>query len=286
MGIEPTTHLRAIEAQLAEVRDGGRFDIECFRREVARYLLCETSQENPDETCEEFEKLIYTLVNDASSHEEVGADPLGNPDLLACLVDISQSDWADVVLTDVALVVANNPNCSRETLSVLATIDNAWARTSVRICVACNPTTPADILEFMWTTIPDFEGNEAEAEDLVWCLAMNSQTPPHVLASIAANEAYLSGSTLAINPDGDETGESLIVFALAQNPSIPRSSLEDLYRTDLLERIGLNPRIADAIRNIAEENCHQDLSESRSAPTPQDPRIFDLVRWRFFWLPR
>lgn len=223
---------------------------------------------------DDMETIICSFVNDTGgelSWDQVGRNPLAHSEVLEFLFELSQSmPW------DLDVLVANNPHCDESLLARLSHVDSGWETTSVRIGVACNPSTPGSLLEAMWSS-PWPEQPYADS-DLAWCLARNPRTPEHVLLEIAQSR-FMSESSLVIGQGDVEI--SPVAYALAENPATPIAVLEALVQRGDAFVPGEWSRkcLQTAQANL---DCHR----ARQVYVPDGsvaPSRGDAIRWRFYW---
>lgn len=271
--------LSLIAEWLSGARDGRAVEVNEFKVVFSNFLMA-ALEANPefdeidDEDLEELEALLRVQVNDSDDWEVVGRHSMTDASLLTYLFEISQHQEQ---LSDVAVMVANNPYCDQTLLAELASVNYQWEETSVRIGVACNPSTSEGTLQFLWETIPGFEGTDYAA-DLVWCLARNPRTPTQVLQAIADSD-YVTESSIPVGWQNPNLAP--VNYALAANPHTPQVILEQLCQrgSEFVPGEWTVECLSAATQNLDFRRQGKDYVPADSEPPP----VGDAGRWRFFW---
>lgn len=271
--------LSLVAEWLSGARDGRTVELDEFGARFNDFLTTALAanqefNEIDDEDLEELEAILRVQVNDSDDWEVVGRHALADASLLTYLFEMSQRHEQ---LNDVAVMVSNNPHCDQSLLTELAAVNYQSEETSVRIGVACNPSSSEETLEFLWETIPQFEGAEY-ASDLVWCLARNPHTPTHVLQAIADSD-YVTESSIPIG--WQNANQAPVNYALAANPHTPEAILEQLYQrgSEFVPGEWSDDCLVAAQQNLESRRQGKEYVPPGSEPPPAG----DAGRWRFFW---
>lgn len=268
-----------LELQLIALRNSRNLqvELESIRKTIEELLKIEDGEEDDDEfdefAVEELEGLIYKHVLDSDVPDGVGNNSLNCPELLDLLFDLSQLHYQ---LSDVALLIANSPFCSKELLSKLSRVDNKWdTGNSVRANVASNPTTPSDTLSYIWRSIGDFEKHSAD--DLIWCLARNPKTPTEILQQIGLE--HISDYFVLV---GDSyPNKAPVSYALAANPNTPLETLAGLIdqKSNPEDGEGSSEMINMAKQNLLARQSGLNFIPTASSPPDSNSYVLRRFEW-------